>query len=278
VFYNLCEGIWAGSYPDEQAIRQLTRHGVKIYVNLTRDDEKLWFGLRSYRQFLPGSMKMCRFPLWSYDLPPVKELLNITETLQSESPSYLHCRQGLDRTGVVAMITLMTRGMLLADAQNFLNKARKGLGQPSPRKKYHFRYLRNVEAYLHGGAWPVEKDKSVSERVVSEVDELAAAVRDEVERITVRGVFAQPIHRAMSALNALVEASIRMNGLDLGNAVNLARILTERKVGPKKVNAVLTQLGPKLSYEVTRDYRETAYSEPDMESGDNGECVLELKE
>jgi len=223
-------------------------------------------------------MKMCRFPLWSYDLPPVKELLNITETLQSESPSYLHCGQGLDRTGVVAMITLMTRGMLLADAQNFLNKSRKGLGQPSPRKKYHFRYLRNVEAYLHGGAWPVEKDKSVSERVVSEVDELAAAVRDEVERITVRGVFAQPIHRAMSALNALVEASIRMNGLDLGNAVNLARILTERKVGPKKVNAVLTQLGPKLSYEVTRDYRETAYSEPDMESGDNGECVLELKE
>jgi hypothetical protein len=279
VVYRLCEGIWAGSYPDEQTIRKLTKYGVKTYVNLTRDDEKLWYGRRSYCRFLPNRSTLSRFPLWSYDLPPVNKLLHTSEILESGNPSYLHCRQGLDRTGAVAMLTLMKRGMSLNEAQAHLNKAREGLSDPSPRKKYHFRYLRNAEACLHGNACLVEKDKPASEQVVVAVAELAVAMRKQIERIIVKGYLAQPVHRALSALNALVEASVQMIGLDLGNAAKLALILAKYQVGPKKINAVLTQLGPKLSYELTRDYREISYLEPDGKLGEHhGQCVLELKE
>jgi hypothetical protein len=279
LLYNLCDGIWAGPYPYEAAIRKLTNYGVKTFVNLTRADEKLFFGLSSYRSLLSSGAQVFRFPLWSHDLPVIDELLPVVEVLINNRPSYLHCRQGLDRTGVVAVLTLMKRGMGWDSALEHLKNVRDEQSEPSPRKNYHLRYLKNADAFLNGGAWCIEKNKLFSERTVLKQDELTMAIREEVERITVIGTLAKRVHRAMRGLNALVGASVQMSDLDLGNAKKLHRILTENKLGLKQITAILARIGPRLSYALAKDYREISYCGPDEDHGkDHEECVLELKE
>jgi protein-tyrosine phosphatase len=74
----------------------------------------------------------------------VTRLLEIVRAIQDNSPSYLHCRHGLDRTGVIGALVLLSRGMALTDTLSYLRNAR---GADSPRLSYHLRYLeRNASA------------------------------------------------------------------------------------------------------------------------------------
>lgn len=144
VIYKLCDDVWAGGYPDLAAIQRLTAEGVTSFVDLTRRDEKWVYGIKNYDNLLPAGAKHLKFPLWTYWLPPVTRLLEIVKVLQGNSPSYLHCRQGLDRTGVIAALVLLSRGMALDDTLSYLKTAR---GADSPRFSYHLRYLeRNASA------------------------------------------------------------------------------------------------------------------------------------
>jgi len=143
VIYKLCDGVWAGGYPDPSAIQRLTAEGVSSFVDLTRRDEQWVYGIKDYDNLLPGKANHLRFPLWTYWLPPVARLLEIVSVLQGNSPSYVHCRQGLDRTGVIAALVLLSRGMGLDEALAYLRSAR---GADSPRISYHLRYLRKNAA------------------------------------------------------------------------------------------------------------------------------------
>lgn len=147
VIYQLCDGIWAGSYPDITAIQKLTAEGVAAYVDLTRWDEQWYFGIHDYEDLLPPGTRHFKFPLWTYWLPPVNRLLEIVRVLQGNSPSYIHCRQGLDRTGVIAALTLLSNGMELDEVLSYLKSAR---GTASPRKPYHLRYLKKNASALVG--------------------------------------------------------------------------------------------------------------------------------
>jgi hypothetical protein len=150
VTYKLCEGIWAGGYPDPSAIQRLSAEGVTSYVDLTRRDEQWVYGIRNYDPLLPAGADHMRFPLWTYWLPSVARLLKIVKVAQGNSPSYIHCRHGLDRTGVIAALVLLSRGMPLDDALSYLRNAR---GTDSPRIPYHLRYLRrNASAVVNGTA------------------------------------------------------------------------------------------------------------------------------
>ncbi len=222
---------------------------------------------------------MFRFPLWSYDIPPLDQMLQIVEALEKNSPAYLHCRQGLDRTGIVAMLALMKRGMRLGGALDHLAEVRRQLPNPSPRKKYHFRYLANADRQLFSEPIPdlpmLRNNRGpLIERSVDSIDDLKQARSDEIERIIVRGDLAQTVHRALKAINALVSAGLQMNALDLRQ---LATILIDHRVGPRRLAAV-AHLGPKLSYKLTKDYREIEYSKPRKnDTGSLAESILELK-
>lgn len=138
VIYKLCDGVWAGEYPDESAILHLANEGVSTYVDLTRWDEQWVYSIQDYGKLLPEGARRFRFPLWTYWLPPLEKLLKIVSALENNIPSYVHCRQGLDRTGVIAALVLLKRGMKLEEALTYLKLAR---GTPSPRKTYHLKYL-----------------------------------------------------------------------------------------------------------------------------------------
>lgn len=292
--YNLCDGVWAGLYPDKSSIRFLADSDVRTFVNLTRPDEKLFFGLRSYKDLLPGGAHHHRFPLYSYELPQVEVLLGIVDAIEERKPSYLHCRQGLDRTGTLAVLTLMKRGLRLNSALKHINDVRNGMEKHSPRRRYHFRYLWNAEKYIHGTNsldWyeaegivlgQAARDKAgpiLTEIQVTEVDDLKKAVKAEFERITVRGRKAKRVHRAISGMNAVVQCGIMLGEINLDDMAKIAKTLIKAKVGPRKVNAILNKIGPKLSYMLSANYREVQYVEPDERRGDDhGECVLALKD
>lgn len=139
--YRLCDGVWAGRYPDEPAIRQLTSEGVTTYVDLTRWDEQWVYSIKDYGKLLPEGARRFRFPLWTYWLPPIENLLAIVKMVEDNAPTYVHCRQGLDRTGVIAALVLRKRGMELNEALSYLTLAR---GTTSPRKRYHLKYLKKA--------------------------------------------------------------------------------------------------------------------------------------
>jgi hypothetical protein len=292
--YELCEGIWAGLYPDESSIRLLVDIGVQAFVNLTRPDEKLFFRLGSYKDLLPKTAHHYRFPLYSYQLPPVDELLRIVDCLQSNPPSYLHCRQGLDRTGTIAVLTLMKRGMNLRDSLRHITEARNGMRKPSPRRRYHFRYLCNAERHIFGDSsldayqaeslvlGEVARDKAapmLTEVQVRNVEDLKEAVNAEIERISVKGPKAKRVHRALSGMNALVQCGIMLGEVNLKDLKEITKVLIKAGVGPKKIHAILNKVGPKLSYWLSANYHEIEYVEPDKSLGDDhGECILALKD
>ncbi|MEW6352591.1 MAG: tyrosine-protein phosphatase [Thermodesulfobacteriota bacterium] len=147
-FYRLVDEIWAGPYPDRIMIPRLVEQGVRTFVNLTRWDERLLRFMRAYKKHLPNGTKHLNFPLWTYSLPPVEQMLHIVDAVEGHSPTYLHCRHGLDRTGVTAVLILMKRGMALQEALEHIATARGNQPQPSPRNNYHFRYLANAAKIL----------------------------------------------------------------------------------------------------------------------------------
>ncbi len=145
VTYKLCDGVWAGTYPDEAAIRRLTAEGIVAYADLTRRDEQWVYRIKDYGKLLPQSTKHFRFPLWTYWLPPPARLLEIVKVVEENTPCYVHCRQGLDRTGVIAALVLMQRGLSLDEALSHLRHAR---GTTTPRKSYHLKYLTKIAPVL----------------------------------------------------------------------------------------------------------------------------------
>jgi hypothetical protein len=148
MFYQLVDEIWAGPYPNKKMIEQLVERGVCTFVNLTRWDEKIVYWIRSYKRHLPDRVGHLNFPLWTYSLPSLDAMLAIASTVENNSPSYLHCRHGIDRTGVTAVLILMKKGLTLPDAIEHIARAREGLPHRSPRKDYHFGYLADAAAKL----------------------------------------------------------------------------------------------------------------------------------
>jgi protein tyrosine/serine phosphatase len=145
--YELGDGLWAGAYPDAQSIRELLDRGVKTFVNLTRRDEEWWGAIRSYQSMLPVGVNAVRYPLWTFFLPPPRKLIPLAKEIRSRAPVYLHCRHGLDRTGVMACLILMAEGLSSDEAVGRLQVLRSGLPARSPRRAYHFGYLKRAEAF-----------------------------------------------------------------------------------------------------------------------------------
>ena len=79
MYYNLCDGIWAGEYPDKPMIDGLVDRGMRTFLNLTRQDEKLFFGIESYKDGLPTELNYFKQSLYAFGLPPVDEMMKLVK-------------------------------------------------------------------------------------------------------------------------------------------------------------------------------------------------------
>lgn len=101
--------LFAGEYPGdrkdecaENKIKHMIHFGIRHFIDLTEEGE-----LRYYSRFLPEDVTYWRFPIEKDSVPDSLEsmhgLLNrINELKHQGGFIYLHCRDGVTRTGVVA--------------------------------------------------------------------------------------------------------------------------------------------------------------------------------
>ena len=118
----------AGEYPGGQSpaetrerLEKLLAAGVKCFVDLTQPDE-----LEPYEFALPDAVDYMRKPIRDHSVPSRREHMAdiqvcIDHALRSGRLTYVHCRAGIGRTGMVVGCFLVERGSAGADALEELN-------------------------------------------------------------------------------------------------------------------------------------------------------------
>ena len=118
----------AGEYPGGQSpaetrerLEKLLAAGVKCFVDLTQPDE-----LEPYEFALPDAVDYMRKPIRDHSVPARREHMAdiqvcIDHALRSGRLTYVHCRAGIGRTGMVVGCFLVERGSAGADALEELN-------------------------------------------------------------------------------------------------------------------------------------------------------------
>lgn len=120
-FYWVTPDVLAGKYPgaklDRDAvmkIRALLDAGVSTFVDLTEDEELL-----SYAHHLPQGITHHRVAVRDVTCPSVEQVGNALQILHGSrdgSITYLHCRGGCGRTGVIVGCYLVETGLTPEDA------------------------------------------------------------------------------------------------------------------------------------------------------------------
>lgn len=115
-FYEVSPGFYRGGRLDEAGVARLAKLGVKTIVNLENDtsavaSEKRWAAAASITEVsspMSGT--------WTPDDHQVDGLL-ATLADRSNYPLYIHCKKGMDRTGViVALHRVVNEGWTVAAA------------------------------------------------------------------------------------------------------------------------------------------------------------------
>lgn len=106
-FHQIAPGIWRGAAPTEAGLRQLKALGVKTIIDL-RIAPKTVKKEGIYARSL--GFNWINLPMGS-DPPTPKEVSTLLATLKQapQSPVYVHCQHGADRTGCMIGIYRVTQ-------------------------------------------------------------------------------------------------------------------------------------------------------------------------
>ena len=116
-FYEVSPGIFRGGRLDQAGVERLATLGVKTIVNLENDDqaianEKAWAAASQIVQVST--------PMSGQWAPSNRQVNTILATLADHTkyPIYIHCKKGMDRTGViVALHRVVNEGWTPARAE-----------------------------------------------------------------------------------------------------------------------------------------------------------------
>jgi protein tyrosine/serine phosphatase len=115
-FHQVSDGYYRGGRPDEAGVQRLAQMGVKTILDLENDPaamatEQGWAEANGIT-FLTSPMDGMKTP----NDQAVDEILALLKD-KSKGPFYIHCMQGVDRTGlVVALHRVFNEGWTPADA------------------------------------------------------------------------------------------------------------------------------------------------------------------
>lgn len=109
--------------PPEQLIADIQRYGIRTVINLRGTSPDFGWYLNECRATRDADISQEDITLSAYRLPARHELRRLVEVLdRADRPILLHCRQGVDRTGLAAAL------FLLLNSDATLDEARKQLG------------------------------------------------------------------------------------------------------------------------------------------------------
>ena len=102
-FHQVNSNVYRGGQPDKGGLQRLKALGIKAIINLRDDDERA-----QAEKTEAESMGLLYFniPFASFDRPSdkaVDEVLKLIAT-QENSPLFVHCKRGSDRTGTIIAI------------------------------------------------------------------------------------------------------------------------------------------------------------------------------
>jgi len=106
-FHQTAPGIWRGAAPTEAGLRQLKAMGVKTIIDLRIAPKTV---RREGEEARSLGFHWINLPMGS-DPPTPKEVSTLLATLKQapQSPVYVHCQHGADRTGCMIGIYRVTQ-------------------------------------------------------------------------------------------------------------------------------------------------------------------------
>lgn len=137
--YKVSDTLYRGAQPSEEGIFELKKLGIKTLINLRTDsdeDAERLNGVELACESIPISWNPFRSPK---DADVVKFLQMATDP--SKQPVFVHCRQGVDRTGLmIAAYRIVIQGWNKDEALAEM----KQIGFHNRYGKYE-KYLRNMD-------------------------------------------------------------------------------------------------------------------------------------
>jgi uncharacterized protein (TIGR01244 family) len=101
-FHQVNESIYRGGQPGGEGWSSLSKLGVKVVVDLRREDESS--ASREAQAVQVAGMRYVNVPMNGVTAPTdeqVSKVLALLENASPASPVFVHCRRGADRTGTV---------------------------------------------------------------------------------------------------------------------------------------------------------------------------------
>jgi protein tyrosine phosphatase (PTP) superfamily phosphohydrolase (DUF442 family) len=98
-FHQVNERIFRGGQPPAEAWQSLSKLGVKVVIDLRREDEH---STAAEAQAVGSAgMKYVNVPMKGVVAPTNEQIDKVLAVLDSQDMVFVHCRQGVDRTGTV---------------------------------------------------------------------------------------------------------------------------------------------------------------------------------
>lgn len=119
---QVVSGVWRGPEPEsQQQLRDLREMGVKTVVNLEQNWPVFTFFDASYNNELDYLMVLgietAHIPMSNILPPPQHKIISALDAMNLREKSiYVHCRDGVDRTGVVCAAYRVCHGTSVDDA------------------------------------------------------------------------------------------------------------------------------------------------------------------
>jgi len=102
-FHPVNSNLYRGGQPETGGLEQLKKLGVKTIINLRDDDER---ARAEKAEAESMGFRYFNIPFASFDRPSDKAVDEVLKLLTSQenSPLFIHCKRGSDRTGTVIAI------------------------------------------------------------------------------------------------------------------------------------------------------------------------------
>jgi tyrosine-protein phosphatase SIW14 len=98
-FHQVNEHIYRGAQPTAEGWRSLANLGVKTVIDLRREDEHS--ANTEARAVETAGMRYVNVPMNGILAPEGEDISKVLALLDSGKPTFVHCKQGKDRTGTV---------------------------------------------------------------------------------------------------------------------------------------------------------------------------------
>lgn len=98
-FHQVNEHVFRGGQPSDQAWPDLAKIGVKLVIDLRREDEHSSAAEAHCVQ--SSGMKYVNVPMKGVVAPGADQVNRILSLLKSQDAVFIHCKRGADRTGAI---------------------------------------------------------------------------------------------------------------------------------------------------------------------------------